>query len=134
MIEIADREILADRQLEIVAARRQHDRAIEARRPDQRPVDQAAHVFENGIAAMGRFGEAGVASLAERHRKRAVDAGVAQPVERGRHELRIALVILAQFGTRAAGCGFADAADAGRRHSHGTPRDPRRWQSRAPLR
>ena len=51
VLEIADREILADRQLEVAAALGDHQAAVEAGRPDDVAVDQALDVAEDRIAA-----------------------------------------------------------------------------------
>ena len=89
MIEIADREILPHRQLEILAAHRQHDRALQPGRPHQRPIDQPPHMLQHRITSVGRLGKLGVAALAQRDGERPANPRIAQPVQRVRHQRRI---------------------------------------------
>ena len=83
VVEVADREILADRQLEIAAAQRDHQAAVEARRPHDLAVDQALDVAQDRIAAVGARGEILVELLVQHHGERAFDAVVAQLGEGG---------------------------------------------------
>lgn len=78
VVEIADGEILADGEFEIAAAHRQHHCTVKPGGPDQRSVDDVAHVFKHWIAATRGLGQAGISMLGERHRVRAADAAIAQ--------------------------------------------------------
>ena len=89
VFEVADREILADRELEVAAAHRQDQAAIEASRPDDVAVDQALDVAQDGIAAVGARREILVELLVQNHGEGAFDALVAQFGEGCRHRARI---------------------------------------------
>ena len=82
MLEIADRKILADRQLEVAAAQRDHQATVEARRPDDVAVDQALDVAQDRIAAVGARGEILVELFAQHDGERTFDTFVAQLLQR----------------------------------------------------
>ena len=56
MFEVADREILADAQLEITATQAQYQRPVGGRRPDDGAIEQAANMLDNRIAGVPRLG------------------------------------------------------------------------------
>ena len=49
---VADREILADVEQEVAATLADHDRALHAGRPHERPADDLAQVVEERVAAV----------------------------------------------------------------------------------
>src|SRR5215204_2456646 len=53
VLEVADRKVLADRELEVAAALGQHQAAIEPGRPDDVAVDQALDVAQDRVARVG---------------------------------------------------------------------------------
>src|SRR5258707_649680 len=59
VVEIADREVLADRQLEITAAHRDHQATVEAGRPHDLAVDQPPDVAQDRVAAVVAGGRRG---------------------------------------------------------------------------
>src|ERR1700688_1600524 len=52
VVEIAEREILPDAELEVPAARREHDRPLDRGRPNDGTVDEPAHVLDHRVAAL----------------------------------------------------------------------------------
>ena len=50
MAEIADRDVLADVELEIAAAGGEHEAALDRRRPDHPAIDDALEMVEDRIA------------------------------------------------------------------------------------
>src|ERR1700716_1471635 len=110
VIEIADREILADRQLEIAAAHRDHHAAVEAGRPDDLAVDQPPDVAQARVAAVGARGEILVELVVQHHGERTLDALIAQLGERGGDGAGIVGVARAERH-RDIAAGLADAGD-----------------------
>src|SRR5690606_24857801 len=74
MLRVADGEVLADRQLEVPAARAEDDGAIDRGRPDDPAIELPHDQVEDGIPALVRgLGQSLVAPWSERDRIRSLD-------------------------------------------------------------
>src|SRR5271155_1754676 len=80
--QIADRNVLADVQVETAAAGRQDKGAGNRRGPDDFAVDDAPEVFQHRVSVISGFGDSGILVGAQQHRVGAVDADEAQPAQR----------------------------------------------------
>src|SRR5580704_10019677 len=74
VVEIANRNILSEGELEIAAARGQDERTFDGWRPDQIAVDDTLDVLQDGVSVIAGFGERGVFVGSEQDRVRAVHA------------------------------------------------------------
>src|SRR5918993_1603930 len=110
VLEVADREVLADRELEVAAALGKHQAAIESGRPDDVAVDQALDVAQDRVARVGAGGEVLVELLVQDHGEGAFDALVAQLGEGRRHRAGIVGMAAAERHRRRCR-GLADAGD-----------------------
>src|SRR5690348_6942680 len=68
VLEVAEREVLADRQLEVAAALGDHQATVDTRRPDDVAVDQALDVAEDRVALIGAGREIAVELVVQHHR------------------------------------------------------------------
>ena len=88
--QIADRDVLAEMQVEVAAAGRQHERAGNRGSPDDLVVDQPLDVLDHRIAVIAGLAQRGIGVGAQHHRVRTVDAGEPQLAERLRDSVGIA--------------------------------------------
>src|SRR5712691_5766933 len=109
---VADRQVAADRELEIARADTQHDRALDGGRPHERTVHELADDVEHRVTAVADgLGQAGVVAGSHGDRIGPVHAGQAKEPRRLRDAVRIGLVVVGngQDGMRG---GLVDALDA----------------------
>jgi hypothetical protein len=78
MAQIADRDVLADMQVKVTAARRQDKGAGDCRGPNDFAVDDASQMVQYRVPVVSGFGDGGVLVGAQQHRIGTVDANETQ--------------------------------------------------------
>ena len=112
---VADRHVLAGLEGEVAAAHAHDDRSVDARRPDDRPLDDVAQVVEQRVAAvLGGFHDARVVLAPERQPVGPGDAVAQQQLDGARDAARVVVEGLAAHD-RLVRRARRDALDAGLR-------------------
>src|SRR5579863_10040086 len=103
MAQIADRDVLADMQVEIAAPGGEHEGPVNGRGPDDLVVDELLHVLEHRIAIVDGLGEGGIRVGAEQDGIGSVDADETKLAQRLRDRIRILTHVGRQRHDRIAG-------------------------------
>ena len=94
---VTDRDVLPGLEQEVAAAEADHDRATDARGPDDRALEDLPQMLEQRVAAvLGGLDDSLVLVSAEREPVGAADPVVQQPLDRGRHGSRIEVGLRAE--------------------------------------
>ena len=108
MTEIADRDVLADIQFEISAAGREHEPALDGRRPDNSAIDFTFDMMEDRKSVIASATGCGVSIRAEHKGIRSIDTGKTQLAYRPRDGTWIVLGIGGEDDRRIA-CAFTNS-------------------------
>ena len=112
--EVADRQVLAEAQLEVAAAGGEQERAVDGGRPDDLPVDDAGQVLADRVAVIGGLAHHRVGVGRQQQRERAAHPGQPQRAHRLADDVRVVADLGGQRERRV-GRALPDPGDAGGR-------------------